>query len=336
MSQARRNTSAVLVLLLAACAPAPGPAPAAPPATEATTQATAAATRIEADVRFLADDLLEGREAGTRGYDLAARYVAARFAALGLVPAGDDGTWLQEVPMLRGVREREGARFVIERDGARTELAFETDFLPGINYADPAAQATAPMVFVAYGVHAPELGWDDYAEVDVKGKIAVMLNGAPASFPIDQRAFHSSGLEKSRQLEARGAIGVVTLRDPDEEARRPWALDAPNWRRPGMRLIDARGAQVDDLPGLKGRAGLRTGMAALLLEGSGVSAEELWAMRSSGTLRRFELAGKATLASPARIDRVASDNVLAKLPGSDPALGAQHVLLSAHLDHLGR
>ena len=125
MSQARRNTSAVLVLLLAACAPAPGPAPAPPPATEATTQDTAAATRIEADVRFLADDLLEGREAGTRGYDLAARYVAARFAALGLVPAGDDGTWLQQVPMLRGVREREGARFVIERDGASTEPAFE-------------------------------------------------------------------------------------------------------------------------------------------------------------------------------------------------------------------
>jgi hypothetical protein len=295
----------------------------------------AAAQRIEADVRYLADDLLEGREAGTRGYDLAALYFATRCAAIGLVPAGENGGWYQEVAMLRGVREREGARLAIARDGVTTELAFETDFLPGTNYSDPKATVTAPMVFVGYGVHAPDLGWDDYAGIDVKGKIAVMLNSAPESFDIDQRAFHSSGLVKSRELEARGAVGVISLRDPDEEARRPWTMDAPNWRRPGMRLVDAQGAPVDDFPGLRVRAGVTVGMAPLLLEGSGVSADELWTRRKAGTLRPFALAGTATIASNATLDRVSSRNVVAKLPGSDPALAGEHIVLSAHLDHLG-
>ena len=85
------------------------------------------AARIEVDVRFLADDLLEGREAGTRGFDLAALYVATQYRRIGLEPVGEDGTFFQRVPMLRGVREREGARFIIARDEGNTEFAFESE-----------------------------------------------------------------------------------------------------------------------------------------------------------------------------------------------------------------
>jgi hypothetical protein len=295
----------------------------------------ASAARIEADVRFLADDLLEGREAGTRGYDLAALYVAAQYRSIGLEPAGDDGTYLQRVPLLRGVREREGARFAIVRDGRTTEYAFETEFLPLVNYSTGAAEVTAPMVFVGQGVRAPELQHDDLAGVDVRGKIAVVLDNAPASFPADQRAFHASTREKLSELERLGAVGVIFLDDPVNEGKRPWALDAPNWRLAGMRRLDAQGRPVDDFPGLRVRVASNVKLADAIFAGSPHTATEVFAMLEKGQLRAFDLAGTATLASRAQLERVESRNVVARLPGRDPALSAEHVVFTAHLDHLG-
>jgi hypothetical protein len=295
----------------------------------------ASAARSEADVRFLADDLLEGREAGTRGYDLAALYVAAQYRSIGLEPAGDDGTYLQRVPLLRGVREREGARFAIVRDGRTTEYAFETEFLPLVNYSTGAAEVTAPMVFVGQGVRAPELQHDDLAGVDVRGKIAVVLDNAPASFPADQRAFHASTREKLSELERLGAVGVIFLDDPVNEGKRPWALDAPNWRLAGMRRLDAQGRPVDDFPGLRVRVSSNVKLADAIFAGSPHTATEVFAMLEKGQLRAFDLAGTATLASRAQLERVESRNVVARLPGRDPALSAEHVVFTAHLDHLG-
>jgi Zn-dependent M28 family amino/carboxypeptidase len=295
----------------------------------------AAASRIEADVRFLADDLLEGREAGTRGYDLAALYVATRYRLLGLEPAGEDGSYFQRVPLLRGVRERDGARFAITREGRVTEFAFESEFLPAINYSTGRAAVTAPMVFVGQAVRAPELQHDDYAGVDVKGKIAVVLDNAPARFSADQRAFHASSLEKLSELERRGAVGVIFLGDPVNEKKRPWALDAPNWRRPGMRRLDAQGRPVDDFPGLAVRISCNVQLADAIFAGSPHTAAEVFAMLEQGTLRPFDLVGTATLASRARLEPVVSRNVIARLPGSDPGASAEHVVFTAHLDHVG-
>ena len=131
-------------------------------------------------MRFLADDLLEGREAGTRGYDLAALYAVAQFRLLGLEPAGDDGGYLQRVPLVTGTRVLEGARFVYARDGKRVELKPLADWMPAVNYNAESSEVTAPLVFVGQAVHAPELGHDDFAGVDLKGKIAVYFGGAPA------------------------------------------------------------------------------------------------------------------------------------------------------------
>jgi Zn-dependent M28 family amino/carboxypeptidase len=294
-----------------------------------------AARRIEADVRFLADDLLEGREAGTRGYDLAAHYVAERMRAIGLEPAGTDGGWLQPVRMLRGVREREGARFAVAHAGKVTELAFEDDFLPGTSFTNPRVAITAPLVFVGYGVQAPELGHDDFAGLEVKGRIAVVVQGAPPTFPNDQRAYHSSSSRKSRVLVAQGAVGMVTLRPPEDEERRPWRVDAGNWQRAGMRLLDAGDRPVDDFPELVGRAGVRTGAAAALFEGATQSLEQVWQARGAGTMPGFALAATATLEGNTAVAPVASDNVVGLLRGSDEALAAEHLVFSAHLDHLG-
>jgi len=296
---------------------------------------SASARRIEADVRFLADDLLEGREAGTRGFDLAALYVASQFRLIGLEPAGEDGSYFQRVSLLRGIRERDGARFALTRDGRTTEFAFESDYLPGINYSAGEAELTAPMVFVGQAVHAPELKHDDFAGVDLRGKIAVVLDNAPARFHPDQRAYYASSLSKLAELERRGAVGVIFLGDPVNEKKRPWALDAPNWRRPGMRRLDAQGRPVDDFPGLRVRVGANVALAEAIFAGSPHTAAEVFAMLEAGTLRAFDLAGTATLASRARLDRLESRNVVARLPGSDAALAGEHVVFTAHLDHLG-
>jgi len=291
--------------------------------------------RIEADVRYLADDLLEGREAGTRGYELAALYVAAQYRAIGLEPAGDDGTYFQRVPLLRGQRERDGARFAITRDGRTMEFAFETEFLPGVNYSRGAAEVTAPMVFVGQAVRAPQFDHDDLEGVEVKGRIAVVLDNAPSHFPNDQRAFYSSSREKLQELERLGAVGVIFLDDPVNESKRPWALDAPNWRLAGMRRLDTQGQPVDDFPGLGVRVTCNVKLAEAIFAGSPHTAAEVFAMLEKDQLRAFDLAGTATLASRARLDRVESRNVVARLPGRDPTLSTEHVVFTAHLDHLG-
>ena len=306
---------------------------AAPPAADA--QLARSAARIEADVRFLADDLLEGREAGTRGFDIAALYVATRFRQLGLEPAGDAGSYFQRVPMVRGVRERDGARFAITRDGHTTDFVFERDYLPGVNFTAGAAVASAPMVFVGQAVRAPELQYDDLAGVDVRGKIAVVLSNAPKRFPNDQRAFYASSSEKLRELERLGAVGVIFLGDPVNEKKRPWALDAPNWRRPGMRRLDPQGRAVDDFPGLAARIGCDVRLADEIFAGSPHTAAEVFAMLEVGTLRPFDLVGTATLATRATLEQVESRNVVARLPGSDATLAAEHVAFTAHLDHVG-
>lgn len=291
--------------------------------------------RIEADVRFLADDLLEGREAGTRGFDLAALYVASQYRLIGLEPGGEDGSFFQRVPMMRGIREREGTRFAITRDGRTQEFAFESEFLPEINFTAAAAAVTAPMVFVGQAVHAPELKHDDFAGVDVNGKIAVVLNNAPARFPTDQRAFHASPSEKLRELERRGAVGVIFLRDPVRDARRPWALDSPNWQRPAMRRIDAQGLPADNFPRLPVRVSASVDVAEAIFAGSPHTASEVFDTLESGELRAFDLVGEAMLATRARLDRIESRNVIGRLPGSAARLAAEHVVFTAHLDHLG-
>lgn len=286
-------------------------------------------------MRFLGDDLLEGREAGTRGFDLAALYVATQYRLIGLEPAGDNGSYFQSVPLIRGVRERDGARFVIYRDGERIEFAFEDDYLPGVNFSTGSDSITAPMVFVGQAVSAPHYGHDDFEGVDVSGRIAVVLNSAPAAFPDAERAYHAHRIEKWRALEQRGAIGMILLGDPGREAKRPWSLDAPNWKRPFMRRLDAEGTPADDFPGLRVRVSASVDAAERVFAGSPHTADEVFAMLERGELESFDLAGEATLSTRASLDRLESSNVVARLPGSDPTLSEEHIVLTAHLDHVG-
>ena len=150
---------------------------------------TPSAAEIEAHVSFLASDLMEGREAGTRGYDLAASYVATRFKALGLTPAGDAGAYLQTVPLATFKPVGEGRiALKADKDAPAIPLEFGTDYVPGTTPLAPFVKLDAPLVFVGFGVVAPKEKRNDYKGLDVRGKIVVALSGAPKSIQGEERA----------------------------------------------------------------------------------------------------------------------------------------------------
>lgn len=322
----------IVVAFVGGCTTEQSPAPPGP----SSTRAGDAALRIEADVRFLADDLLEGREAGTRGHELAALYVAQRMRATGLEPAGEQGSYYQVVPMLRATRVADGSRLEISRNGRTTSLAFRDQFLPALNFQAAAARVQAPAVFVGQAVHAPELQHDDFAGVDVRGKVALLFAGSPARFDNDRRAFHASTRQKLAALAERGAVGAVFVGTDDDESRTPWSRSADSWDRPGMRLRDEHGRGIDTFPQLRVVASVSAAAADALLAGSGHDAPELFALARKGALPAFELPGTTiTLEARTRIDATRSRNVVARLPGGDPASATEHVVYTAHLDHVG-
>ncbi|MDQ3206455.1 MAG: M28 family metallopeptidase [Pseudomonadota bacterium] len=326
---------AALLLTAAACTPPPSPPASEPSVTVEAPHTDASARRIQADVAFLADDLLEGREAGTRGHELAALYVARRMQAIGLQPAGDDGGYMQQVPLLQATRVEEGSSLELIRDGRTTALAFGEEFLPALNFDAADARVEAPAVFVGQGVHAPELQHDDFAGVDVRGKIAVLFAGSPARFDNDRRAFHASSRQKLAALVERGAVGAVFIGTRDSESRSPWSRSQENWQRPGMRLRDADGRGIDTFPELRVVASTSAAAASALFAGSGRAPAALFALAEDGTPGSFELPGTIRLRASTRLESAESRNVVGRLPGRDPVLDAEHVVFTAHLDHIG-
>ena len=295
----------------------------------------AEAKRVKAHVDFLADDLLEGRETGTRGFDLAALYVAHQMASMGLLPAGDNGGWLQRVPLIRGQRLQDAARFVLHGESGEQAFEFQTDYLPAVNYDQADWQLRAPMVFVGQAVVAPEFDHDDLAGVDLKGKIALLFSGAPSSFPNDPRAYYSSSRVKLSLLVERGAVGVVFLSDPEREGKYPWARGAKNWARPGMRLRDDNDRPIDSYPQLVGSASIKGDAVRRLFTGATHEADTLFKQLEEGTLSAFDLPGELELAGRSELSLLESANVVGQLPGKDPLKSTEHVVYSAHLDHIG-
>jgi Zn-dependent M28 family amino/carboxypeptidase len=320
------------LLLLSACG---DEGSAAPPAVAAAPASSAGAQRIAHDVRALADDRMEGRRTGTAGYDRAAAYVAERFRVLGLQPAGDDGTYFQRVPLLSSTRIADGARFTVVRHDRDVVLRVRDQFQPMPGFAREASEVRAPAVFVGQAVSASDLDHDDFAGLDLHGRIAVLFGGAPARFGADHRAFHTSLREKLRALVEHGAIGAVLVDTPADEARAPWAQAAAAFDRPEMRLREADGRAIDGFPQLQVVARLSFAAADLLFDGSGHTGAELAQNVEQERQRGFLLPVTLDLAARSRIATVDSRNVLARLPGSDSTVAKQDVVLSAHLDHLG-
>lgn len=289
--------------------------------------------QVRAHVMFLADDLLEGRGAGTRGHALAMNYVAAQFTRLG-IEAGMGASYFQPLAMRETRTDIEAGRLVIRHGRGDTTLTAINDMLAYPAQGSIAAEITAPAVFVGFGIHAPEFNYDDFAGgVDVRGKIAVVLSGSPTALPATARAHY--GREKSAELARRGAVGLVSLLTPVEERRRPWAFSINSARFPSMRLLNPDGTLHEAHPELRVSASVNRAAAAAFFTHASRTAEQAFAASERSEAQSFPLNIEVTLGGRAEVSDVRSANVLGWLPGRDPALAGEPLVISSHLDHLG-
>lgn len=236
MGDARLYRFAISIALaaIASAAAAQTASMPAPPLTAAQKNAMANAplpadqAALKSHVMFLSSDAMRGRDVGTPEFAIAAQYVASQFYEAGLRPMGDNGSYLQNVPLVSYKLDGEGTMAITRKGGAPVSLAFGTEFLPSPNAAKPLTEVTGQVVFVGYGISAPQLGRDDYRGVNVKGKIVAFFGGAPSAFPGEERAHFGGVATKNAIAALHGAIGTIQL----EIARHCQAT--PLRRRPGL------------------------------------------------------------------------------------------------------
>jgi Zn-dependent M28 family amino/carboxypeptidase len=281
-------------------------------------------------VQFLADDKLEGRDVGTPGFEKAAAYMADQFRAAGLQPAGVDG---YRQPMDFDVVRIDESRCSLDllRDGKAEPVKLGDDATLGVN-SHAAENVEASTVFAGYGLTVPELNYEDLAGLDVKGKIVVYVTGGPAEMSGPIKAHYQSGEERRRALIKAGAIGTVAIPNP-KSAEVPWSRVAASRFQPRMELRDP-GHDVP--PPLQVSILFNPARAEMLFAGSGHTfVEILAALNADKSLPRFPLAVKIHARVGMTRSEAKSENVVGVLPGSDPALKNEYVVVSAHLDHLG-
>jgi Zn-dependent M28 family amino/carboxypeptidase len=289
---------------------------------------------VRAHVAFLADDLLEGRKTGTRGYEIAARYVAAQFEAYGLKPGGNDG-WFQRVDFQQTDRGAQRGSVTISGPAGEQSWAHATEVMVGMNANELKVDVSAPVVFVGYGIENERLGLDDYRGLDVKGKIVVALRGFPKGLPSEEGAHVGSmKLEIAQKHGAIGYVGVDTLQSLQTS---PWKRRLETADEPDFAWVGADGKAYQDAPGVRAWAGLNTPAAEALFDGAPRTLEDLRreADQAGATPKGFALQTRIRIQSEGVPRRVTSPNVIGILPGDDPLLANEYVLLSAHLDHLG-
>ena len=291
---------------------------------------TADGRRWWSHVAFLADDRLEGRETGSPGHRKAAEYVAGEFEKLGLRGAGNDG-YLQAVVLKSLTIDEAHCRLALVRDGGEEPLRIGEDALISLR-VDPAPSVDAPLVFAGYGLSIPEVGHDDFRGLDAKGKLVVYLRGAPPNVSGPLAAHSQSDGERSGALRRAGAIGAIMIHNPKH-------MDIP-WERlslarflPAMALADPA---LDDNRGLQASIAFNPASADKLLAGSGHEFKDLLAAAAAGKpVPHFDIPARLKATVAVTRGDVASQNVAALLPGTDPVLKDEYVVFSAHLDHLG-
>jgi Zn-dependent M28 family amino/carboxypeptidase len=290
--------------------------------------------RIRADLEFLADDMLEGRDTGSRGYRIAANYVAATFKQLDLKPGGDNGSYFQEVPFQKAKLDLESTNITITNTDGETVLSAGDDFFVSGSVKNPSGSADGEVVFAGYGIQAPELGHDDLADVNVEGKIVLIFNGAPNSFHTEIRAHYGSSATKAAALAKLGAKGVLTVSSASGENR-------PNFSRFKRFLGRERYDWVlpegsDSGPQIGLTATVSQSAAEKLFVGSGVTFEDTLQAFKEGKAKNIALKSTVSMSRESILsDEFTSPNVVGILEGSDPKLKSEYVVMSAHLDHIG-
>jgi hypothetical protein len=289
---------------------------------------------IRADMRFLSDDALEGRGTGSRGYDIAAKFMATQFESLGLQPAGDNGSYFQSVPLRLAKPDQTKTTLVLSRSGKGETLTFRKDYISRGNPVLPETSVEAPIVFVGDGVTAPDQNYDDYQGIDAKGKIVALMAEAP-NFESSLKAHYSSGEVKLRNAVAHGAVGVIVLDDPVLEHLYAFSEQVRDLSFPELHWLDKQQRPNDYFPELKGNAFLSLEATKKFFTGSTHSAEEVFTAMKAGKTMSFVMPITAKIHNVTGLHDVTGRNIVAKLEGSDAALKNEYVVYSAHLDHLG-
>ncbi len=289
--------------------------------------------RIRANVRFLSHDLLEGRGTGQRGGDIAAEYIATQFSLSGLKPAGDNGTYMQKVPMVGVTTASETTFSLVSAKGEAKELKFLADYVGYNENQQPASDIDADIVFVGYGIEAPEYNWDDYKGVDVRGKVLLMLVNEPPSD--DPKFFNGRALTyygrwtyKFEEAARKGAVGAMLVHKT-EMASYPWEVvrNSNSGEKAYLKL--------DGSPKLAMASWIHFDVARDLATGAGMDLNKMIAEAGSRDFRPVELPAKLRAHVVSKVRPFESNNVIAMLPGSDAKLKSEAVIYTAHYDHLG-
>jgi Zn-dependent M28 family amino/carboxypeptidase len=287
---------------------------------------------IRAHVKFLSSDLLEGRGTGQRGGDIAAEYLATQFSLYGLKPAGENGTYMQRVPMI-GVSTEPSSSLTLQLNGKAISLRLLDDIVAMDESQSATSDFDAPLVFVGYGISAPEYQWDDYKDVDVKGKILLMLVNEPPSN--DEKFFKGKALTyygrwtyKYEEAARRGAIGAVLIHQT-EMASYGWDVVRNSW---GAERAYIR---TESAPKLKLASWIQLNVAQQIAGSVKKSVDDWIKQAQSRDFKPIPLPVSIKAHMISKIRPFESNNVLAILTGSDPNIGGEAVMFTSHYDHLG-
>ncbi len=281
-------------------------------------------------VKVLADDNMEGRETGSAGLKRAEAYVVEQLKADGVEPAGTDGFYQPMTFEVRQIVEKDSSVALIH-DGKSEPLTLGEDAFFNTR-VDLAPKVKASLVFVGYGLAIPEKNYNDLTGLDLKGKIAVIFSGSPADMPTALASHYQSAGERWKALRKAGAIGVIALPNP-ASMDIPWSRMALNRAHPSM---DLQGPSLYETPGEEISLIFNPASAEKLFAGSGHTFAEIAELgKDRKPLPRFPLAVSIKAVAKVEKSTVESANVVGGLPGTDPKLGWEYVVLSAHIDHLG-
>ncbi len=306
--------------------------PVIPEGVDKTVRAVITRAALEAPIRFLASDLLEGRGPATRGDQLARLYLQTQLEGMGYQPAFAQGAWQQPFDIV-GLKAQFPAAWSFQGKGGATELAWRSDYIAASGLQQGAVSIeNAELVFVGYGIQAPEFQWDDFKGADLKGKVLIVMNNDPDwdpnLFAGKRRLYYGRWDYKYETAARQGAAGVIILHTTPS-AGYPWQVVQSSWG--GEQFELPAGAE----PRLKVKAWATEDAVRRLMKAAGQDLDKLVNAAHSRAFRPVPLALHTSLSFTTTLSRVQTANVGGILPGNDPKLAAQVVLLSAHHDHFG-
>jgi Zn-dependent M28 family amino/carboxypeptidase len=283
---------------------------------------------IAAHMRFLSSDALEGRGPATRADKLTQEYLQSELAGLGIKPGAAGGRWIQPVPLV-GITSYAPETLTLTHGTQRITLKYKDDFIASSGVQKTSTKINdAEIVFVGYGVVAPEFKWNDFKDVDVKGKVLLVMNHNPSAFAGNTRLYYGRWTYKYEEAARHGAAGVIVIHTTPSAAY-PWQVVQSSWTGKLFELKDEGEPHVQ----VKGWATEDASRKIVSLSGNDL--DKLRAAAESRDFRPVPLGVKMSITLKNTIKKVQSANVVGMIPGSDPKLAHQAIVYSSHHDHLG-